>query len=140
MHTVERISESESISVGAKPLPVRPPTSDIDKISIELGTSPNIQDIVFRLQTLVNLDLVSNIKVTAPSERLKFELELKKPNQDDVRFLPAVLNFATQLAKKYESKINTEIKLAKKVPMSEIKKILGDYIKERKSSLDRFLA
>jgi len=136
--TVEGIPESESISVGAKPLPVRPPTSDVDKISIELGTSPNIQDIVFRLQTLVNLDLVSNIKVTAPSERLKFELELKKPNQDDIRFLPAVLNFATQLAKKYEGKINTEIKLAKKVPMSEIKKILGDYVKERKSSLDRF--
>jgi len=132
-------------------IPVQPPKPiaperTIQYIPLELPAEFNVDEVYQRLVALGNLleELDAEIKsleLKLDTESLSLHVVLKKSvlkTLTDPK-VKAVINLLSRLSKSENKPVSMDIHLSKSVAESNVKSLLGEYLKARRSSFDKYL-
>jgi len=128
--------------------PIKPFISErtIQQASLELPLGFDVDDIRQRLTALINLLKELDAEITAlelklDSESLSLHMMLKKlaPEVLGDSNVKAVMNFLSRLSKAESKAVSMNIHLSKPVAEDNVRGLLGEYLKVRRSSFDKYL-
>jgi len=135
---------AETVSAG----PIKPPVPErtIQQASLELPPGFDVDDVRQRLTALINLLKELDAEVTAlelrlDSESLSLHMMLKKlaPEVLGDSNVKAVMNLLSRLSKAENKAVSMGVHLSKPVAEDNVRGLLGEYLKVRRSSFDRYL-
>jgi len=136
--------------VTAETVPTRPitfiPEHTIQHVSLELPPGFNVDDISQGLTALINLlkELdaeITSLELKLDTESISLHMILKKSTLETLADsnVRIVMNLLSRMSKAENKAISMDIDLSKPVAEDSVRKVLGEYLKTRRSSFDKFL-
>jgi len=122
------------------------PEYTIQHTSLELPSGFNVDDISQRLTALINMlkELgveITSLKLKLDTESISLQMTLKKFTVETLAepSVRAIMNLLSRMSKAENKAISMDIDLSKPVAEDSVRKVLGEYLKTRRSSFDKFL-
>lgn len=128
----ERVLEQEIQAVGIE--------ETTSTVFIELPQGFDATDMSMRLTSLIQSYEVNSINIKLDTNNASMQVVLNNPTLDVLSKYKVILNLMSRISKEEGGNTYIEMKLTRNVPISKLKEILGDYLKSRKSTFDRFLS
>ena len=146
---VKEIQPTQPIGVtGTAVAAIKPPVPEqvVQHVSLELPPGFDVSDIRSRLTALMNLLSELEAEVTSIELRLEaadisLSMVLKKPNVETLADsnVRTVMNLLSRISKGENTSVSMDIHLSKPIAEDNVRKVLGEYLKPKRSSFDRFL-
>ena len=136
--------------VTAETVPTRPitfiPEHTIQHVSLELPPGFNVDDISQGLTALINLlkELdaeITSLELKLDTESISLHMILKKSTLETLADsnVRIVMNLLSRMSKAENKVVSMDIDLSKPIAEDNVRKVLGEYLKTRHSSFDKFL-
>ena len=141
-----REEPSETVTVEIPPTESVKPERTIQQALLELPSGFNVEDVRQKLTALINLlkELgaeITSLELKLDTETFSLQLALRKlmPEMLGDSNVKALMNLLSRLSKSENKSVSMDIHLSKPVAESNVKSLLGEYLKARRSSFDKYL-
>ena len=142
-----KVEKPEPVSIVEKPEPLqppRPPEVMIKHASLELPPGFDTNDFRSKLTSLANLleklgAEISSVEIKFETASLSTSVVLRKP--EDVlskSYVNALMNLLSRASREEGRTVYVDIDFSREVPEADLRKVLGDYLRVRRS-FDRLL-
>ena len=137
----EEVITEEEIEKGREEIGVRPPKEAemFEAASLELPPGFDVTDLHMRFISLLEQHDVSSINFTLETDETSIRFTLRRPATEVLKKYRVVLNLLSRFSKDGDKTVYAEARLVRPLPLEELRKIFGDYLKSRRSTFDRYL-
>ncbi|MEZ0346175.1 MAG: hypothetical protein ABWK01_06465 [Infirmifilum sp.] len=134
------VEEQVMPTVIPREVPVKQTAEVLEKVVVsELPPGFDVQDLSLKLGRFLDSGEVETLEFVLEGDLVKINLILRSPTKDLWNEYKSVVNMLRLISEKAKKPVTLELSLKSPKPLSELREILGDYVKQRRSPIDRLL-